>query len=258
MAAHASTMSSSRELRWLLTTGLVLALGGLAVLDGPVAHAQALPTNTRQVPEGYWLGGRPESAAEVEALYGRGVRFVVSIHALPAESRAAVRERGMGHLNLWFGSRFPETEALLEALGAFRPEEVFIHCTYGADRTGALAAFLLAVRHGMPMEEGLLIFAYPQGANLNALQRLLRDEGYPVEAALVERRAGLFAGNLGGLKANEESYRQLIRGALRAAEGERARQAAAVAQSRLLQGFRLRWQQWQRALHLLRYSRVQR
>ena len=64
----------------------LLGRGFLLCLCLAPLEATALPANTRQIAEGYWIGGAPSDEG-LEALAEEGVRLVVSLYEIGPEAR---------------------------------------------------------------------------------------------------------------------------------------------------------------------------
>ncbi len=174
---------------------------------------RGLPRNSRQTVEGYWLGSRP-SAANVDELFARGVRAIVSGIRLEEEVLARARALGVHHVNVPFGGRFPNHRLIVEGIAGFDPREVFIHCEHGGDRSGAILAFLLAVRHQWPIERALLAVAFPGQRDVRGLVEVLEERGFRVSSEEQSRYVGIYSaernGGFGGLKIRGPAYRRLV------------------------------------------------
>ncbi len=178
-----------------------------------------LPKGTRQTVEGYWIGALPD-AEHLEELHHRGVRLLVSAARLAPSVVKARDKLGLAHFDTPFGSRFPSARPLLATVEEVEPDAIYIHCVHGADRSGAILAFLLAVRHGWSPQRALLAVAQPVPFNLRHLRRQLRKSDMDVTDEEVERYAGMYSaernGHFGGLKATGPKYHRLIRTTLEA------------------------------------------
>ena len=109
-----------------------------------------MPKNARQTPEGYWVGSQP-SPKEIDELYARNIRLVITAAAMDSETLRAVRGKlrayGMKHINIPFGGRFPNPKSFYGTVRGYRPDQIYIHCEHGGDRSGALLAYLLIINH---------------------------------------------------------------------------------------------------------------
>ncbi|MHC4776979.1 MAG: protein-tyrosine phosphatase family protein [Planctomycetota bacterium] len=181
----------------------------------PCELESELPYNAHQVEEGYWLGGRP-GPSNVRALRKKGITRVVSLVKLSQDTRDALKAAGISQTYLRFGSKFPTPSRVDIALGKIRPEQTYIHCHYGADRTGVLLAYLLATRHGWDIPSSFLavVRTGKRWGDEELLRELLEEEGYDT-AKVKKGIPGIFSprrgGGDGGLKAGKESYRRLVR-----------------------------------------------
>jgi hypothetical protein len=197
-----------------------------ATLCALVAVAQpalGMPRNSRQVPEGYWVGGAPV-ASDIRAMREEGIRVIVSGVMLDEETRAESRRAHIERVNVWFGSSFPDAERLLEGTADYFPEEIYIHCDHGGDRAGALLAFLLVAREGWEPDHALLAVAFPNERDVTRLVELLDEAGFEVteeeRATLTGIYSGASNGGTGGLKVRSEGYRNLVRTTLAALEAQ--------------------------------------
>ncbi len=178
-----------------------------------------LPKNTRQTDEGYWLGSRPNSE-DLEEFYARGVRLILSLSVIPRRSLASIKETsenlGMKMIYLPFGSKFPPSDKFMPDVMAYRPEQILIHCEHGSDRTGAMIAFILATRHGWPIQKALYSAILPSTGDINALSRILASRGYAVDIDEYESIIGIYSaeknGGYGGMKVRTEggNYYRLV------------------------------------------------
>jgi protein tyrosine phosphatase (PTP) superfamily phosphohydrolase (DUF442 family) len=102
--------------------------------------ARATIPNFAQVRQGVYRGGQPTNTQDYVELRRHGVELVIDVRAtgnLTADRRAA-EAAGLRWVNLVVEG-YPSEQNVNQALrylaeGASRP--VFIHCTFGADRTG--------------------------------------------------------------------------------------------------------------------------
>jgi len=193
-----------------------LITGGVAVLLLLVACstvAWALPRNTRQVPQGYWVGGSPD-AGDIDQLYERGVRLVVSAARMTQPALRRLESLGMERLNVRFGSTFRHGDRILAGTEGYRPDEMFIHCAHGGDRAGAMLAFMLVIHHDFAIDHALLAVANPGVRDLRNLTRMMEDRGLCVREAEHTEWDGIYSGarngGSGGLKVRGASYRNLV------------------------------------------------
>jgi protein tyrosine phosphatase (PTP) superfamily phosphohydrolase (DUF442 family) len=175
--------------------------------------AQSLPHNARQVAEGYWVGGMP-TVDDIASLREQGIRLIVSSTRLDGETRLAVRRYGIEHLNVRWGRHFPDVTEILEGTAAYQPGEIYLHCTHGGDRAGALLAFMLVAREGWRPDHAILAVAFPGENDVRRIIEVLEDAGLIVTDEERERYVGIYSGarngGTGGLKMRSEDYRTLI------------------------------------------------
>ena len=164
--------------------------------------------------ENYWVGGLigPEHVPSIVAL---GIKLVISAVVPSDETLELLRQAEIEQVSLPLGSRFQHSERILELVDRYRPEQIFIHCRHGADRAGAIIAFLLVVRHHWEIADALYSVVYPTRPNTEGINSVLaefniwdpRNPGDPsvgVNAIPIDRGGG-------GLKAHNDAYRVMIR-----------------------------------------------
>jgi hypothetical protein len=190
----------------------------LAILVAP-RWATAEPENMRQAEEGYWVGGRPD-VADMPGLYEQGIRLIVSSVYLNQRRRRACEAAGIDCRYIRIGSTFPDPDEFLALTADYPAEQIYLHCTHGADRAGAMLAFLLVIRDGWRPDHALLAVSAPGRWNVNQVVDVLEEHGLLVTEAERERYAGLYSGasngGEGGMKAHEDRYRNLIASTLEA------------------------------------------
>jgi len=175
-----------------------------------------MPPATRQMDEGYWLGALigPEDATALDRL---GVRVVLSAVSPGDEAIAALEAAGIEQVAVPMSDRFRHADTILRVTDTYPPEQIFIHCRHGADRTGAIAAFLLVVRHDWPIGNALHSVVYPNDADLTGLGEVMGRQGVGSGAVrtLDDPTVGFYsltgAGvGIGGMKARNERYQRLV------------------------------------------------
>lgn len=191
---------------------LILALVFLALAFAG-RPASALPRNTRQVAEGYWLGGIPDGD-DIEQLHSRGVRLILSAVRLDRVTRDACERLGVTQAYVRFGSTFRVGPAVLSAIQGYDPDEIFIHCDHGGDRAGAILAYILVLRAEWAPDHALLAVAFPGPNDLRRLIALLEARGLIVTDDEREEYAGIYSGasngGHGGLKVRGDLYVNLV------------------------------------------------
>ncbi len=175
-----------------------------------------LPKNTRQVSEGYWLGSLPQ-ADNIDALYARKIKLIITatrtIDEL-ADANARMKDLGITHIILPFGGKFPKPSKFIKTVMKYHPENIYIHCDHGGDRSGAMLAYLLVVRHRWTVQRALLAVLYPGKTDIKGLTQVLNERGYSIEQSDIDKYLGIYSASLngggGGLKVRSPDYRKLI------------------------------------------------
>ena len=180
---------------------------------------EGLPKNSRQTAEGYWIGSIP-SPDHIQELYARNVRLILTASLVPSKKllqlRSTMQELGITHIYIPFGSRFPNPAKFLPTVEKFSPEQVYIHCEHGGDRSGAILAFLLNQRHGWELPRALYAVIVPSYGDIQALTRILNAHGIPCSPDKYENDIGIYSaesnGGYGGLKvyAKDGNYVKLV------------------------------------------------
>lgn len=196
-----------------------------ALAEAPAAVADGLPA-TRQLHEGYWLGAMID-VRDVPGLARLGVRLVISAVDPGDATARALEDAGIEQLLVPIGSRFRHAQEILEAVARYRPDEVFIHCRYGADRTGAIAAFLLVMRHGWLIPDAFYSVLYPTDIDAAGLAEVLARYDIPDPRDPADPTVGYYsvsaAGGTGGLKTRSSQYAELVETTIDAIESIEAR-----------------------------------
>ncbi len=182
------------------------------------------PPAARQLAEGYWLGAL-FTERHVPAMRAMGVGVVLSAVAPSDETLDALREAGIEQVYIPIGSTFRHAATILETTARYRPEQVFIHCQHGVDRTGAIAAFLLVTRHGWPVSDALYGMVNPSETDVSGLARVLERYGLTDPRSAGDPGVGTYsltgAGvGYGGMKVRSENYVRLVSTAIDAMAAE--------------------------------------
>lgn len=180
---------------------------------------EGLPKNTRQTAEGYWIGSIP-TPEHIEEFHARNVRLVLTASLVPAKKLQALKQTmaslGITHIYMPFGSRFPSPSKFLPIVERFAPDQIFIHCEHGGDRSGAILAYLLNQRHGWQLARSLYAVIVPSYGDIQALTRILNAHGIACSADEFENDIGIYSaesnGGYGGLKvyAKDGNYVKLV------------------------------------------------
>lgn len=192
-----------------------------------------LPKNTRQVAEGYWLGSYPNLNG-LKALQEHNIRLVITATRAPVtrDFNMRIDELGIAHLIIPFGGRFPNPDSFYPQILKFAPEEIFIHCDHGGDRSGTMLAYLLATRHNWPPQKALLAMLYPAKSDLLGLLAVLEERDIETTPDDIIRYLGIYSaernGGFGGLKAHAPGYKKLIRSMLDTLDKQQAAKYAPV------------------------------
>jgi atypical dual specificity phosphatase len=105
------------------------------------------------------LSAFPATPEEVDWLQEQGVRTVVSLHPVPEEVQARLRERGIDWrpflITDWSDGTPEGLDAVLDAVEQRSAEDpVLIHCQGGGGRAGTFYAAYLVSR-GVPVDEAI-------------------------------------------------------------------------------------------------------
>lgn len=139
--------------RWIVPFLLASVLGSLPLpAAASVAHATPSvvatehPRNFRTVEEGFYRGGKIESKEQLKLLRDRyGVRTVVCLakDSLGPEGDnefAWGEELGVTILKSYMTDVAPGPEQWATIKQAMLAKQVYVHCKWGADRTGSVVA----------------------------------------------------------------------------------------------------------------------
>lgn len=104
--------------------------------------------------------GYPESAADIDWLYEQGIRTVVSLHPVPEEAQARMRERGIRWrpfiLEDWSQGVPDGMEGVLHAVQEDAEQApVLIHCQGGGGRAGTFYAAYLISQQGLTADQAI-------------------------------------------------------------------------------------------------------
>lgn len=139
--------------RWVAPVLLAGALGALPLpavaSEAPAARASVStdhPRNFRTVEEGFYRGGKIESREQLALLRDRyGIKTVVCLakDSLGPEGDNELAwgpELGVTIIKSYMTDVAPRPEQWAVIKQAMRDKQVYVHCKWGADRTGAVVA----------------------------------------------------------------------------------------------------------------------
>jgi len=173
-----------------------------------------IPGNARRVPEGYIVSGML-APSSVPVLRREGIRLVLSAVELPASLVAQIRAAGIEWIPVPLGATFRHAETIDRETIRQRPERTLIHCTHGADRSGAILAYLLATQHGWTPSAALWAVLAPTAIDVHGLNVVLSQEDNADRRSLGDPGVGIYSpaaiGKSGGMKTRSADYRELAR-----------------------------------------------
>lgn len=185
---------------------------------------EGMPRNTRHLKEGYWIGSLPD-ISNILSMKEHGIKIILTVTNtkrswIPVKNK--IKELGIEHIIIPVGSRFPKDTTFYDTLLNYDPNEIFIHCDHGADRSGTFIAYLLARRNHWTIQRALLAMVSPNKVDVNGLKFVLKQNGYEVTEEDFSI-ASIYSGPQGGLKVRNEGYQRLVATMLttyRSTEGE--------------------------------------
>jgi protein tyrosine/serine phosphatase len=145
-----------RSMKLQRTFVAVLALLTLSTLDAfggpPLVPEKEIP-NFAEVAPGIYRGAAPTNAG-LKRLKEMGVHTVIDLRIERKGQKEEAQEAqalGFERLRIPLGREAPTTKqvaSFLSTLDAPEKRPVFIHCQYGADRTGAMVGIYRVTRQG--------------------------------------------------------------------------------------------------------------
>ena len=173
-----------------------------------------LPAATRQTVEGYWLSAQI-GPNDVPLLRSLGVRAVLSAVSPREGTSEALERAGIAHFSVPMGDTFRHAETILQVAERYPPDTLLIHCQHGADRTGAIAAFLLVMRHGWQVSDALYSVVYPAAPDTDGLADVLWQFGFDDAREPTDPSVGFYSISgtgraVGGMKVRNERYARLV------------------------------------------------
>jgi len=171
------------------------------------------PPAARQMKEGYWLGAMLEPE-HVPWLSATGIRVVLSAVRPSHKTLEMLARWGIEDVSVPMSSSFRHSDVILAVADSYEPSEIFIHCRHGADRTGAIAAFLLVVRHGWSIPDAFFSVLYRDQSDIDGLTDVLAHYGFVEARPIDDPSIGFYsvtaAGGVGGLKVRNARYARLV------------------------------------------------
>lgn len=172
-----------------------------------------MPPASRQTEEGYWLGAL-FSEEHVPAMEALGIRVVLSAVDPSDETIEALEQAGIERIRVPMSNRFRHADTILEVAELYPEEAIFIHCRHGADRTGAITAFLLVTRHHWNQADALYSVLYPTQTDVDGLVDVFERYGIEDVRGPQDPSVGRYSisrnGGSGGLKVRNERYMELV------------------------------------------------
>jgi protein tyrosine/serine phosphatase len=151
------------------TAGVLLPLLVAAFLYGeepkaatparePLAPRNDLPglKNYAKVSDALHRGAQPDAEGFAE-LKKMGIKTVVNLRGFHSD-RDALRGTGLRYVHIHCQAWHPEEEDVVKFLSVLKDpanQPVFVHCEYGADRTGMMVAAYRIVEQGWSPEEAV-------------------------------------------------------------------------------------------------------
>lgn len=173
----------------------------------------AMPPGSRQIEEGYWLGAL-FSEEHVPAMEALGIQVVLSAVDPSDETIEALERAGIERIRIPMSNRFRHADTILGVAEQFPEESIFIHCRHGADRTGAITAFLLVTRHRWNQADALYSVLYPTQSDVDGLVEVFERYGIEDVRGPQDPSVGIYSisrnGGSGGLKVRNERYMELV------------------------------------------------
>ena len=190
---------------------------------------KGLPKNSRQTKEGYWLGSMPDPS-ELEELAARNVKLILTVSTVPKrelpDMKKAIQDLDLTQVYIPFGSKFPHPDRFMPIVRNYPPEQIYIHCEHGSDRTGAVLAYILIDRHQWPVPKALYSVLLPAENDIRTLTYILHDSGYNFNLNTYRDMIGIYSAErndgYGGMKVRNETgnYINLIRTLIKRAKDQ--------------------------------------
>ena len=176
---------------------------------------EGMPKNTRHLKEGYWIGALPD-ITNIQPMKDHGIKVVLTVTKTKqswGQVKQKIRDLGMEHIIIPIGSRFPKDTSFYDILLNYEPNEIFVHCDHGGDRSGTFIAYMLIRRNNWTVQRALLAMVNPSKIDISGLKKVLNLHNYEVsqdDLSYSSIYSGSSNGGFGGLKARNDGYQRLI------------------------------------------------
>lgn len=176
---------------------------------------EGMPANTRHLAEGYWIGAMP-NINNIDSMKNHGIKVILTVTRTKKEwnpVKEKIQALGIKHIYIPVGSRFPDNSSFYDDLMEYEPNEIFVHCEHGGDRSGAFIAYLLVRRNKWTPQRALLAMMNPNRADINGLKVILKRYNLDVteeDTFITSIYSGASNNGFGGLKVRGDSYVRLV------------------------------------------------
>jgi protein tyrosine phosphatase (PTP) superfamily phosphohydrolase (DUF442 family) len=199
----------SRRLFPLLIAGLIVLLAAVPAVEtetdrdrpsgnaAPPGYRWAVPfeapglKNAHRVSRDLLRGAQP-GAEGMRSLHGMGIKTIINLRAVHSD-RDEIGELPLEYQHISVKAWHAEDEDVIDFLrivGDRKNLPAFVHCQFGADRTGLMCAVYRIVIQGWPKEEAITEMTeggFGYHAIWKGLPKYLRD----MDAERVRKEAGL-------------------------------------------------------------------
>ncbi|MDD3237717.1 MAG: tyrosine-protein phosphatase [Candidatus Gastranaerophilales bacterium] len=119
------------------------------------------PFYCQQISDSFYRGSEP-SEKEMKMLAEKGVKKILNLKSVTKKELAALTEQakknGLEYINIPLNpfhikNTFPYIIEAIES--ATKENPLFIHCTFGRDRTGFVSALVKYTKQGLPMPDAI-------------------------------------------------------------------------------------------------------
>jgi len=165
------------------------------------------------------------AAAYVRGLQDAGIRGMVSFQAPEPTLDRALKEAGIVRMHevypsdydtywnfhWWLGFDKDWTAPILEFTGRWRPDQVAIQCRHGVDRTGNAVAFLMAVRHGVPITDAWYAVVEKKRSSVEGLADVFEEFGVDDRRGTSDPSVGSMGYGRNGMSVDTDGYKNYVR-----------------------------------------------